>query len=78
MASAIVKSKAVVRFLLLLLLWEFVSSVAVHCRVSILVSQSYCWGRENWLRISFVFMISCDWYVALHLVAMGWSAVFDC
>ena len=43
MASATVKSKAVVRFLLLLPLWDFVfvSSVAVYCCVSILVSQSY-------------------------------------
>ena len=76
-------SKAEVLFLLicglLLPLWGFVfvPNFVVHCFVSFLVLQSSRLGREGWL-LYFVFLVSCDCYVALPCGAVGWSAVCDC
>ena len=49
MAFAAVQSKAVVRYWLLLPLWDSVTCFVVRYFVSILVLQSSWWGRERWL-----------------------------
>ena len=45
--------------------------------VSILVLQSFWWGRESWL-LCFVYLVSCHCCVALPRGAMGLSVVCDC
>ena len=49
----------------------------VHSYVSFLVLQSSWWGRKSWL-LYFVFLMSCDFDVALPHGAVSWSSVCDC
>ena len=46
--------------------------------MSMLVLQSYLWGRKSWLIYLFVLLVSLDCCVALPHDATGLSAVCDC